>query len=201
MTGLQGTIRIIGGRWRSRRITFPAIPGLRPTHDRVRETLFNWLVPYIEGAVCLDVFAGSGALGFEALSRGAKHVTFVDHSKSVLEALKKNADVLETKDVEFVLGECPHRVSPLGHAPFDIVFLDPPFFQGLVKAASEWLEQEKILSKRALIYVEAERTLTPLPVPSSWQLLREKKTSSLSYYLFQREIKYPDSQPPRHSVR
>jgi len=181
---LVGKVRIIGGQWRSRHITFPVSPGCRPTHDRVRETLFNWLSPYIAGANCLDLFAGSGALGFEALSRGAKHLTFVDHSKAAIDALKKNAALLKTDKVEIILGDCLKQIPLLSHAPFDIVFLDPPFGQGLVEQSAEMFEQNNIVREKAFVYVEAESGLSRLPVPTHWKVFREKKTRSLVYYLF-----------------
>jgi 16S rRNA (guanine966-N2)-methyltransferase len=186
MNNLQGKVRIIGGRWRSRKITFPALPGLRPTADRIRETLFNWLAPYIQTTKCLDLFAGSGALGFEALSRGAASVTFVDHAAKVIESLQANAALLAATNAEFILGECPGNMPSLVNAPFDIVFLDPPFNQGLIEPAAKWLEDNQLLAKHALIYVETEINLSPLPVPANWQVLREKHTSSLYYYLLKR---------------
>ncbi|WP_309567556.1 16S rRNA (guanine(966)-N(2))-methyltransferase RsmD [Coxiella-like endosymbiont] len=100
---LPGKFRIIAGKWRGRKIVFPSLPELRPTSDRIRETLFNWLSPYIKDSCCLDLFAGSGALGFEALSRGCAHVTFFDHSKKVIETLQKNAEILNTKNTTFFL--------------------------------------------------------------------------------------------------
>ena len=184
---LTGKVRIIAGQWRSRKISFPALPGLRPTHDRVRETLFNWLAPTIEAANCLDLFAGSGAFGFEALSRGAKQVTFVDSSKAVIEALKKNAELLKTDKAEIILADCPQQMPTLSFAPFDIVFLDPPFYQGLIEPTAKWLEQNNKLSETALIYIEVENGLSPLPVPTNWQIFRKKNTASLAYYLLQRQ--------------
>lgn len=181
----QGKVRIIGGKWRSRNVVFPKVPDLRPTADRIRETVFNWLLPYIVGANCLDLFAGSGALGFEALSRGATHVTFIDRSNQVVNALRKNAIVLGATNVECIYGECP-SVILLKDIPFDIVFLDPPFHQGLIRKVGEWLERIQIMSERAFIYVEVEKDFKPLPVPENWEAYREKKTGNLSYNLFLR---------------
>lgn len=188
MSKQRSTLRIIGGRWRRRLINFPDLPGLRPTHDRVRETLFNWLAPYIKGASCLDLFAGSGALGFEALSRGARQVSFVDKHPAVLSAIQENAVVLETKNFEAVLGDCPTRMPKLNFAPYEIVFLDPPFHQNLLSASTEWLEQSGYLSKEAYIYVEVEKTQDVLPMPANWQVKKDAKTSSLAYYLLFRTI-------------
>lgn len=191
-SSLVGKVRIIAGQWRRRQITFPVSPGCRPTHDRVRETLFNWLSPYIAGANCLDLFAGSGALGFEALSRGAKHVTFVDHSKVVVDALIKNAALLKTDNAEIILDDCLQQIPMLSHAPFDIVFLDPPFGQGLVEQSIAVLEESNVLREKAFVYVEIESDSLRPPVPAHWELFREKKTRSLVYYLFQASCKGDD---------
>jgi len=179
----MGTLRIIGGRWRRRHIAFPHLPGVRPTHDRVRETLFNWLAPYIEGASCLDLFAGSGALGFEALSRGAKRVSFVDNNQEAIAAIKHNVAVLGAENVEVLMGDCPARMPPLTFAPYDVVFLDPPFRQNLLSSSAKWLEQGGYLNKKAYVYLEIEKGIETLPVPSHWLIKKAAKTSSLAYYL------------------
>ncbi|WP_304985684.1 16S rRNA (guanine(966)-N(2))-methyltransferase RsmD [Coxiella-like endosymbiont] len=182
---LSGKLRIIGGKWRGRKIAFPSLPELRPTADRIRETLFNWLFPYIEDAYCLDLFAGSGALGFEALSRGCAHVTFLDHSKSVIEILQKNAEILNATNTEFVCEEFPSVIPELKNSPFNIVFLDPPFYQELINQAILWLEKTKILAPEAYIYVEAEKNISFI-LPSNWEIYREKRTTSIVYRLFLR---------------
>src|SRR5690606_1934717 len=160
---LPHRLRIVGGRWRGMRIDFPPIEAIRPTPDRVRETLFNWLQPHIVGATCLDLFAGSGALGIEALSRGAEQVTFVDrepriarHLKATLERLGARGADVKTADARTCLAQPSRR--------FDIVFLDPPFASNLLaetfeRLASGWLRPN------ALIYVEcdARAELPPLP--------------------------------------
>lgn len=178
----RNKVRIIGGQWRSRQITFPDLPGLRPTADRIRETLFNWLAPKIEGARCLDLFAGSGALGFEALSRGAAQVTFVDQARQVIDALKKNAQSLQTTQAEFILGAFP-KILEIIKGPFDVIFLDPPFYQNLIQPAAQLIEDKKLLVSGGLIYIETEKDLKPLLLPPHWQILKEKQTSTLSYYL------------------
>ena len=183
-----GTLRIIGGRWRSRHITFPDAPGLRPTQDRVRETLFNWLQPYIEGASCLDLFAGSGALGFEALSRGAKQVSFIDNHKEAIAAIETNAKKLEAENIEIFLGESPNRIPSLSFAPYDIVFLDPPFHQNLLSTSAQWLEQSGYLNNEAYIYAEAEKRTATLPIPSTWSIQKNAKTASMEYYLCFRKV-------------
>ncbi len=182
----SGTLRIIGGRWRRRSLVFPDLLALRPTHDRVRETLFNWLAPYIEGASCLDLFAGSGALGFEALSRGAKQVSFVDNQREAIAAIKNNAATLGAENIEIILGSCPDHVPPLTLAPYDVVFLDPPFHQNLLSSSAKWLEQSGLFNENAYIYVEAEKGSDMSMLPSNWLIKKDAKTASLVYYLLSR---------------
>jgi len=180
-------VRIIAGKWRGRKIKFPDSVELRPTHDRIRETLFNWLAPHTEGAVCLDLFAGSGALGFEALSRGAAKVVFVDSDKEVVEALQENAAMLEAQNCDINLGKFPDDLPHFSPQMFDIVFLDPPYRKNYVQAAADWLEKHNCLKPNAMIYIECEKELKSVPVPSSWQLKRQKFTSSLQYCLYVKE--------------
>lgn len=177
------TLRIIGGQWRSRRISFPDLPGLRPSQDRVRETLFNWLAPYIRGASCLDLFAGSGALGFEALSRGAKQVSFIDNHRKAIAVIKSNAVKLEAENCEIVLGDCPDHVPALAFAPYDIVFLDPPFHKGLLPPATEWLENSGYLQDETYIYLEVEKGQVMPPIPPNWLIKKNVKTAGMEYYL------------------
>jgi 16S rRNA (guanine966-N2)-methyltransferase len=178
-----GKIRIIGGRWRHRYIHISPLPELRPTPNRVRETLFNWLASAIHGARCLDLFAGSGALGFEALSRGAAHVTFVDHSEAVLKMLKQNAERLNTEEAIFLKGKFPNYMPPLPMV-YDIIFLDPPFYQGMIPSALAWLEQQSLLKNGSLMYVEREDDLKLLELPKKWTLLKEKKAGQVIYSLW-----------------
>ena len=182
---LPGKLRIIGGKWCGRKIAFPSLLELRPTANRIRETLFNWLSIYIEGTYCLDLFAGSGALGFEALSRGCAHVTFIDHSKELIAALQKNAVFLNAANTEFICGEFPSDILTLKNTPFNVVFLDPPFYQGLINQAVLWLEEVNILAPEAYIYIEAEKNIS-LIFPDNWKSYREKRTASLFYGLFLR---------------
>lgn len=181
-------LRIIGGKWRSRKIKFYPAPELqlRPTPNRVRETLFNWLMPVIQGSRCLDSFAGSGALGFEALSRGAKSVVMIDQSAKITEILKENAAILKTENLEIYTGQFAMIMENNKFSPFDIVFLDPPFKQDLIKENAEILEQKNLLAENAYIYIEAEPELKPLPIPSNWEIVREKKAGKVKYYLVKR---------------
>ncbi|MFT5720221.1 MAG: 16S rRNA (guanine966-N2)-methyltransferase [Motiliproteus sp.] len=182
-------LRIIGGRWRSRKLEFASLPGLRPTTDRVRETLFNWLQQQVPGARCLDLFAGSGALGLEALSRGAKQVTLVDSAAVVVQQLRQNLALLGAEQDASVIHS--QAIRWLQDAPteqtFDLVFLDPPFAQGMLAGCCEALEQQALLSPQSWIYIEAEKTLQPLPVPANWRLERSLNAGQVSCYLFQRD--------------
>lgn len=175
-------LRIIGGRWRSRNLTFPVVEGLRPTGDRIRETLFNWLMPILPGSRCLDLFAGSGILGFEALSRGASHCTLVELNPTALRQLQANATLLGATDARVVAG---NALEFLGRAPtktFDVVFLDPPF------AADAWLSTMALLEKGwlnpdAWVYVETPHDLA-LSLGAQWQLHRQKQAGQVCYSLY-----------------
>jgi len=174
-------VRIIAGKWKGRKLRFPDLPELRPTPDRVRETLFNWLAPIIQDATCLDLFAGSGALGFEALSRGAKKVVMIDESQEIIGQLQVNAEIIDAEDLEFHCGTVPKIV--LTPQKFDIVFLDPPFKSGLLQASIDWLAQSEYLAKNAHIYIETHTELTPDMLPKSWEVIRDKKAGQVRYYL------------------
>ncbi|HWG76424.1 MAG TPA: 16S rRNA (guanine(966)-N(2))-methyltransferase RsmD [Steroidobacteraceae bacterium] len=181
-------LRIIAGRWRGRRWRFPP-SALRPTPDRVRETLFNWLQERTAGAHCLDLFAGSGALGLEALSRGAAAVTFIEQQRSLAQALEQllidwqavGAQVVCTSAQQFLA-----RPANAGTAPprgFDLVFLDPPFASGELAAVSAQLERGW-LAAGARIYLEHARA-APLPaLPASWRELRAGTAGEVGYHLF-----------------
>lgn len=177
-----GFIRIIGGRWRSRKLPVPVSEGLRPTPDRVRETLFNWLAPYLPGAHCLDLFAGTGALCLEALSRGAGSVVMVEQSAAVAEGLRRNLATLGAQDAEVI---CADALVFLAGAPriFDIVFLDPPFRSDLIARCAELLEPRGWVHPGTLVYVEAPRHLDPLPLPAHWELARSKCAGEVGYHL------------------
>lgn len=182
-------LRIIGGEWRGRKLNFPEIDGLRPTPDRVRETLFNWLTAYIPGARCLDLFAGSGALGFEALSRGALNVTLVDNSPEVIHQLRQNIQTLKTQQVELISASAVSWLEARNNdleSHYDVVFMDPPFHQDLAALCCELLEQKNLLADNAMVYVETESALTTLPVPSNWTLHRQKQAGQVSYRLYLR---------------
>jgi 16S rRNA (guanine966-N2)-methyltransferase len=182
--GKQRQVRIIGGRWRGRKLTFAPAEGLRPTGDRIRETLFNWLAPHIAGARCADLFAGSGALGLEALSRGAGHCDFVDTSNAALHQIKVHLNTLGAQGD----GTCHHLAAQKfvqqAQAPYDIVFIDPPFGLQLVAPVSAALAQAGMLAVDSLIYIETAAAEPALDLPSGWSVHREKVTGGVAYRLF-----------------
>jgi 16S rRNA (guanine966-N2)-methyltransferase len=184
-----GKIRIIGGHWRGRKLPVLAQEGLRPTPDRVRETLFNWLAPVIEGARCLDLFSGTGALCLEALSRGASGVVMVEQSKQVANQLRHNiatlaaadrATVIEANAVDYLRG------TP---EPFDVIFLDPPFASDLIARGSELIDKHGWLKPGGFIYVEAPAVMQPLPVPSHWTVLKGKQAGQVGYHLLRAPVR------------
>ncbi|EOC0059799.1 16S rRNA (guanine(966)-N(2))-methyltransferase [Cronobacter turicensis] len=182
----SGQIRIIGGQWRGRKLPVPDSPGLRPTTDRLRETLFNWLAPYLVGARCLDCFAGSGALGLEALSRYAADATLLEMERGVAQQLQKNLATLKSSAAKVVNTNTLNFLSQNGE-PHDIVFVDPPFRKGLLEETLNLLETRGWLAPQALIYVESEVENGLPPVPASWQLHREKVAGQVAYRLYLRE--------------
>ncbi|HEY1492347.1 MAG TPA: 16S rRNA (guanine(966)-N(2))-methyltransferase RsmD [Steroidobacteraceae bacterium] len=177
------TLRIIGGAWRGRKWRFPAGADIRPTPDRVRETLFNWLGGRTQGARCLDLFAGSGALGLEALSRGAAQVCFVDSCEAAVRELRLRLSEWQAADARV---ECRDALAFLkgGGEPCDIVFLDPPFAAGLLAQAAGGLTQHGWLRRGALVYVECAAAEQLPPLPQSWQALKAKRAGEVGYHLF-----------------
>lgn len=176
-------LRIIAGKFRSRKIVFSEEPGLRPTHNRIRETLFNWLQDSIRNKNCLDVFAGSGALGFEALSRDVAHVTFIDISRNVIQQLKENAAVLKVENADFI--QCDFILqNTILHQKYDLVFLDPPFKKNLLLSTCELLESRDLLNPHALIYLEFEKGSVDLTqLPKNWVVKKYKGTKTIEYVL------------------
>ncbi len=182
---MSNKVKIIGGEWRGRNISFPDVPGLRPTPMRVRETLFNWLQYDVVASHCLDLYAGSGALGLEAASRGAKRVVQVDNNAQICRQLKANTELLKAEQVQIVQQEA-FRYLAGGAEPFGLVFLDPPFAKDLVVQTANWLEEKRWLKPHAKIYIEAERNLTLVDMPNNWELLKQKTAGEVDYYLFAR---------------
>lgn len=174
-----GRVRIVGGAWRSRLIGVPSRPGLRPTPDRVREALFNWLGQDLAGLACLDLFAGSGALGFEAASRGAARVVMVESDRAAVATLRASRSALDAAQVDIVSGDALAYLAAATER-FDVVFLDPPFRQNALSQVLEALPPR--LAQGARVYVEAA---LPLPVSAPWHELRRKRAGQVSYQLLQ----------------
>ncbi len=179
-------LRIIGGRWRGRKLAFTPVDGLRPTPDRVRETLFNWLAADVPGARCLDLFAGSGALGLEALSREAASVTLVDASRAVAAQLRQHLDTLGATAAEVVHQPAETWLQSAPSRRYDLVFLDPPFGQGLAQLCIDRLEAAGRLRDDARIYVETGIDEPPPRTPPHWQLHRDKHAGQVCYRLYHR---------------
>lgn len=177
-------LRIIGGQWRSRQLPFPDVEGLRPTTDRVRETVFNWLQPYLPGAQVLDVFAGSGALGFEALSREAEFVHLLEKNQKAAKQLQENAKTLNANNCNVHMGDSIQILASL-NTPFDIIFLDPPFGKGLLPQCIELIDQHNLIKTLGWVYIESEQDLNDLSIPKHWRLHREKKAGQVKLRLFE----------------
>jgi 16S rRNA (guanine966-N2)-methyltransferase len=178
-------VRIISGKWRRRKLAFPSRPTLRPTPDRARETVFNWLAPWIDGARCLDLFAGSGALGFEALSRGAAEVTLIDDDPVVIRALQASARTLDAVDctirksraVDFLRGD---------EGTWDIVFLDPPFASDLLESTLHALEAGPRLHAKSIVYVES--SAHDPPQLDRWETIKTTRTGDVQSTLVTRRV-------------
>jgi 16S rRNA (guanine966-N2)-methyltransferase len=178
----MNSVRIVGGEFRRRVLRFPDSEGLRPTPDRVRETLFNWLGQELDGWHCLDLFAGSGALGFEAASRGAERVVMLEKMPRVLAALHENHELLHKPDaVEIVRGDALQYLAATT-AKFDLIFLDPPYNKGWIDKLSPGLA--RILKDDGQLYVEAEYEITSL---GAWHTVRHGKAGEVHFHLLRRE--------------
>ena len=179
-------MRIIGGQWRGRKLGFPDVDGLRPTGDRIRETLFNWLAPDIRGARCLDLFAGSGALGLEALSRGAGASLLVERDAKAAAQLRANLALLKADQGSLINADALTLLQQGNSAtPFDVVFVDPPFQLNLWQAVVGALETGGWLADEAIVYIESGRE-SAYQVPPNWTLHRDKQAGQVSYRLFYR---------------
>lgn len=179
------TLRIIGGQWRGRKLEFPEVDAIRPTPDRVRETVFNWLQHDIADARCLDLFAGSGALGFEALSRGAAHVTFVDREPRIARYLRETLARFQSQGGEVQTADAMQWLRE-SSPPYDVVFLDPPFATNVLTEACKRLESNGWLKPRALIYVESPADAGPPALPNNWETIKSKTAGQVGYHLARR---------------
>ncbi len=178
----QSSIRIIGGKWRSRKVSFKTKEQLRPTPDRVRETLFNWLAPYIVGANCLDLYAGSGVLGLEALSRGAATATAVENDRDHVLSIQQNAEVLQAHDLKIVQQNVQEFLQQESQT-VDIVFVDPPYKKNLLFATLNSLQQNGWLHTGSFVYFEDDKPIALVQLPAGWQLWRESKAGHVYFYL------------------
>ena len=180
----SGRLRIVAGKWRSRLLPVADVDGLRPTSERVRETLFNWLAPVIDGARCLDLFAGTGALGFEALSRGAGSVDFVETAATAAAQLRENIDLLDAAGAEL------HQLDAFefirqrdAEQPYDVVFLDPPFADDLLEETCRLLAGSGLLAGGTQIYLEQARAQAEPRLPGNWTIKKNKTAGNVRYML------------------
>jgi len=179
----SGRLRIVAGIWRSRLLQIADVPGLRPTSERIRETLFNWLAPRISGAHCLDLFAGSGALGLEALSRGAAETVFVEKSAIAASTLRSNIALLGDPAATVYNGDAFDFLRSDAARGFDIVFLDPPFAADMLVDLCRLLDEEPVLADGAQVYLEEDRARPGLQLPQGWQLIKSKNAGNVRYSL------------------
>lgn len=177
-----GSYRIIAGAWRGRRLPIPELPDLRPTPDRVRETLFNWLAPVLPGACCLDLFAGAGALAFEAASRGAARVIAVDQNRVVTEFLRREVERLGANVIDVVSAEALAFLQG-AVTPCDIVFLDPPYAAHLLSPAMASLQAHAWVASGSRVYIEHAAREMPPELPAGWRYHRSKRAAQVSYHL------------------
>ena len=180
------SLRIIGGKHRGRKVSFADDPGIRPTPNRIRETLFNWLAPHMYDAHCFEPFAGSGILSLEALSRGAGKLTIIDQSSQVIEHIRTQLKIFTSSATDYTL----HRGDALawmqtieGQKPFDIVFLDPPFAADLASKSCQLLKECQLLAAEALVYIETDYPMEAAALPADWSIHRQKKAASVHYCL------------------
>jgi len=183
--GQKSKLRIIAGEWRSRQLVFEDTPELRPTPARVRETVFNWLQTDVIAGRCLDLYAGSGALGFEAASRRAKDVVMVENNSQACRLINENKVKLAAEQIKLIQADVFKFLAGDATA-FDVVFLDPPFGKGLAQQTCQWLEDKGWLAPQAKIYVEVESQLVLNEMPANWQCLKNKTSGEVGYYLFER---------------
>lgn len=183
----RNTLRIIGGQWRGRKLQFPDVPGLRPTADRVRETLFNWLQGWVLDEDCLDLFAGSGACGLEALSRGARTAVFVDASREAGRAIQGHLAMLGAANATVVTATAAQWLQQTPVTQFGLVFLDPPFADNALADTVQQLEASGLLKPRAHIYLESGQDLAAVPLPANWTARRNLRAGAVYYGLYERQ--------------
>ena len=178
-----GRLRIVAGNWRSRLLDIADVEGLRPTSERVRETLFNWLAPRIHAARCLDAYAGTGALGLEALSRGARSVDFVERSGVAAKQLRRNIAVLNAQGAVVIQATALDYLRETAVGPYDLVFLDPPFAADLLEETCRLLAQRHLLAENALVYLELPKKSDEVRLPDGWHVKKNKSAGNVRYML------------------
>ena len=178
-----GRLRIVAGKWRSRLLRIADVPGLRPTSERIRETLFNWLTPHLAGARCLDLCAGTGALGLEALSRGAAETVFVEKSRTAAKVLCENIATLECEAATVHETDAVEFLQRRDAKKFDIVFLDPPFAADMLGDLCRLLAETSVLTSDARIYLEEDRASPEVSLPDGWQVIKTKSAGNVRYSL------------------
>jgi len=184
--GRSGQVRIIGGQWRSRKLPVSDVEGLRPTTDRIKETVFNWLAPYLDGAHCLDLFSGSGGLSFEALSRYADSALLIEKDRGAAKQLQQNLATLKCDNARVLNQDSLIVLAKKTSHKYDVVFIDPPFRKDLLVQSCQLLEQNNWLSDNAVIYIEVESELSMPKLPSHWYCLKDKQAGQVSFSLWQR---------------
>ena len=184
----DGFIRVISGQFRGRKLPVKNVEGLRPTTERVKETVFNWLMQDTRDATVLDCFAGSGGLGFEALSRFAKSTTFIELDASAAKQIEQNISTLKLENAQVKhTNSLSYLEQKNTNSPFNLVFVDPPFRKNLAQSSCDLLENNQWLSEDALIYVEVETELSSFSQPDNWLLIKEKKAGQVFCRLYQRQ--------------
>ena len=181
----RGKVRITSGEWKNRNLEVPDIDGLRPTSERVRETLFNWLMPSIHKSVCLDLFAGSGSLGFEALSRGARHCTFVEKSKLAFRQIKTTRTILNAMNSEAHNCDAIDFLSSVHNHNFNLVFLDPPFLDDYLISSIESIHEYQLVSRGGYIYIEFNKNNDLFDLPDNWSVIRKKIYGNVCFILIE----------------
>ena len=181
----RGKVRITSGEWKNRNLEVPDIDGLRPTSERVRETLFNWLMPSIHKSVCLDLFAGSGSLGFEALSRGARHCTFVEKSKLAFRQIKTTRTILNAMNSEAHNCDAIDFLSSVHNHNFNLVFLDPPFSNNYLISSIESIHEYQLVSSGGYIYIEFNKNNDLSDLPDNWSVIRKKIYGNVCFILIE----------------
>lgn len=193
----NNSVRIIAGDWRGRRLAVADVPGLRPTGDRSRETLFNWLQPFIVAADCADLFAGTGALGFEAASRGAASVLMVEKHPQAFEVLSQSAGLLQAEQVKLHAGGAMSLIETLAADSLDLVFVDPPFDSNLGGLVLERLVQQGCVRQGGFVYVESPTSIQ-IPAPAGWSVWRDQQMGEVRMQLFRQKVRDDERNFPDH---